>query len=122
MRRMRLRLGKATSGRRAILTTAPKRSEVDEERLTTRIPVFDVPRNLCYAFYFERTTKRLFAVRFYQDARQTSSLSCIQKHTTKILFAKNARQRSCLSCVFSTTHDKVFCSHTRTNETSVFFF
>jgi hypothetical protein len=49
---------------------------------------------VCRAFYFGRTTKRLFAVRFLQaawqrkNARQTSYLPCAwKKRTTKILFA-----------------------------------
>jgi hypothetical protein len=64
------------------------------ERNTTGKPVFAVRQNLCRAFYFGRTAKSLFAVRFLysarqrKNARQTSYLPCAwRKRTAKILFA-----------------------------------
>jgi hypothetical protein len=61
---------------------------------TTGKPVFAVRQNLCHAFYFGRTAKSLFAVRFLYSARQrkntrqTSCLPCAWRNrTAKILFA-----------------------------------
>jgi hypothetical protein len=47
---------------------------------TTGKPVFAVRQNLCRAFYFGRTAKSLFAVRFLYSARQ-------KKRTPNKLFA-----------------------------------
>jgi hypothetical protein len=56
--------------------------------------VIAVRQNLCRAFFFGRTAKSLFAVRFFsgarqrKNARQISSLQCARKkRTAKILFA-----------------------------------
>jgi hypothetical protein len=68
--------------------------------------VFAVRQNLCRAFYFGRTAKRLFAVRFYRPHGKEKMHG---KQAICRALEKNARQRSCLPCVFSTTHDKVFC-------------
>jgi hypothetical protein len=50
--------------------------------------VFAIRQNLCRAFYFGRTAKRLFAVRFLKDVRQrkTHDKQALCR-ASKILFA-----------------------------------
>jgi hypothetical protein len=65
-----------------ILCTKEATTSIAEQRITIGKPVFAVRQNLCCAFYFGRTAKSLFAVRFLYSSRQR----------------KNTRQTSCLPC------------------------
>jgi hypothetical protein len=76
--------------------------------------VFAVRQNLCRAFYFGRTAKSLFAVRFYivhgKEKTHAKQVVCRAPR-------ENAPQTSCLPCVFIIAHGKVFSPLTHSEQT-----